>query len=104
MVPKIIYTKTKHGEFRNILIKFSLNVWGKFPVYWSLKLQHSKNNLFGFERLYFYEVTFKHSCKKCSQSLVQKSEIHILNSEMFHYLFKLIINKLGRYNTKSDNC
>ena len=104
-VLKIIETKTKHREFRDLLIKLSLRV--KFllkclqrfntcknlsykciskPLWWStfsLKLEsktaNSKYNLFGFERLCFHEVTFHHSYKKFNQSLVQKSEIHILN-------------------------
>ena len=37
MVQKIIYTGTRHDEFREILIKFDLRVRGKVPVLASLK-------------------------------------------------------------------
>ena len=56
------------------------------PFWWStfslkleskVKLQHNKKNLFGFEQLYFYEVTLQYSCKKRSKPVVQKSEINI---------------------------
>ena len=43
-----------------------------------VKLQQ-KENSFGFELLYFYEVTIQYSCKTCSQPVVQKSEIIISN-------------------------
>ena len=48
-------------------------------IFIKVKLQHNKKNLFGFERLYFYEVTLQYSCKKCNQPVVQKSEINISN-------------------------
>ena len=44
-----------------------------------VKLQYNKNNLFGFGKLYFYEVTLQHSCNKCNQPVVQKSETNISN-------------------------
>ena len=81
MVKEIIQTGTMHDEFREIL-KFDFRVHGKVPflislsiylnLFWgayfhqilSLKLQHSKKNLFEFEELNFYEVTLQFSCKK----------------------------------------
>ena len=44
-----------------------------------VRLQHNEKNLFGFERLYFHEVTLQYSCKKCNQPVVQKIEINISN-------------------------
>ena len=50
--------------------QFSLKLESK------VKLRHIEKNLFGFKRLYFYEVTLQYSCKKGSQPVVQKSEIN----------------------------
>ena len=48
-----------------------------FHESWSLKqnCNLTNQNLIGFERLYFYEVTLQCSCKECNQPVVQKNLI-----------------------------
>ena len=41
-----------------------------------VKLLHNKRNLFGFERLYFYEVTLQYSCKKWNKYFKLRGCLH----------------------------